>query len=225
LKHTDAISSDKDAQKDQIKASEAQVDAQVAQLAAAEAGAESAKAQLAKAVIAAPFAGVISRQDIKVGETAQNNIPVITLISRDSFKIEIFASQIEVQDLKIGDAAQVTLDDNSGSYVAKITAIDPAESVLNNVSNYKVTLNFIDPVSGLRSGVGANALVTGKTKNNIVAVPQSAVFKADGKNFVFVLQNGLQEQKEVQLGIVGTDGQVEVTGGLSAGDSILILKN
>ncbi len=221
LKKTGANSADKEAQGKQIEASEAQVNSQEEKVAAAFAGAEIAKAQIAKTKISAPFDGVIARQDIKVGEVAQSDVPVITLISRDAFKIEAYVSEIDVKNLKVDYNAQITLDDNPGQvYGAKITAIDPAENPADNVSSYKVTLNFSDPVSGLRSGVGANTAVAIQEKSGVLVIPRDAIFESGGKKFVYVSENGLRVQKEVQTGISGSNNQVEVTSGLDEGEII-----
>ena len=224
LESTNASHEAKDVQRKQIRASEEQVNVQKAAVDAALEGVQNAKAQIAKTRITAPFDGVISHQDVKVGEIAQSGVPIITLISRDAFKIEAYVSEIDVKNLKVGYSAQITLDDNPGQvYNAKITAVDPAENPADNVSSYKVTLNFSDPVSNLRSGVGANAAVAIQEKSDVLVIPRNAVFESGGKKFVYVFENDSRVQKEIQTGIFGSNNQVEVTSGLNVGDTIFIL--
>ncbi len=152
-----ANSSDKKAQRAQISASDAQIDAQEEQVTASLSNIENIKSQLKKTIIEAPFDGIIARQDIKVGEIAGAGTPIITLVSQNSFKIESFTSLLEISRLKIGDLAQITLDNNPEKILnAKITSLDPIETDINNVSNYKITLIFVDSVSDLRSGISAN---------------------------------------------------------------------
>ncbi|MFA5926239.1 MAG: efflux RND transporter periplasmic adaptor subunit [Parcubacteria group bacterium] len=227
LKKTDtANSSDKKAQKKQIEASEAQVTSQEEKVAAAYANVENAKAQIDKTVVTAPFAGVISAQDVHEGEVAQSNVPIITLASQNSYKIEAFASETDVRSLKAGDSARGNLDDRPESYFdAKITAVDPAESEINGISNYKITLSLSENISNLRSGVGANISVAIQKKNGVVAVPKDAVFEEGGKNFVYFSENGLRLKREVQTGIYGSNGNVEIISGLNAGDSIFITRS
>ena len=224
LEDTHASSADKDAQRAEINSARSLVSAQKHNVAAAQAGAEAARVQLNKKNIVAPFAGIISHQDVKVGEVAQSNVPIITLMSGDAFKIEAYVSELDVNDFKVGDGANVTLDTDSGKqYSATITAIDPAESTINKVPSYKITLNFSDAVSGLRSGTGASVAIVSENKQNVVVIPQNAVFKNNGKNFVYVSENGLRVAKEVQAGLYGSDGMVEIVSGLSAGDTIFEL--
>jgi RND family efflux transporter MFP subunit len=224
LEDTGASSADKKAQKAQIKASEAQVDSQDGKLSAALANEESARAQIAKTIILAPFDGVISAEDVKMGEVAQSNVPILTLISRDAFKVEAYASEVEVKNLKADDPAQITLDgDPQKIYNAKISSIDPAESLQGNVSNYKVTLNFSAPVAGLRSGIGANISAVGQKKENTMIIPRNALFEESGKKFVYVPEQSIMVKKEIQTGIYSLDNRVEIISGLSPGDKIFTL--
>jgi len=222
-KSSTANSADKKAQKNQIKASQAQVNAQEEQLAASLANVEAAKAQITKTILTAPFDGVIARQDVEIGETVQANVPVITLISSNSFKVETFVSEIDVNKIQVGDAAEITLDDQPNKiFSAKITAIDPAESLVGNVSNYKVTLNFSENIENLRSGINANISVISKEKDGVLVAPQNAVFEESGKKYVYVLKNGLKLKTEVQAGILGKDNLIEIVSGLQEGDKLLV---
>jgi RND family efflux transporter MFP subunit len=216
-----ANSADKKAQKKQIEASEAQVVSQEEKVAAAYANVESASAQIDKTIITAPFDGIISKQDVFEGEVAQSNIAIITLSSRDSFKVEAFASEIDVRNIHVGDSAQISLDDGSGRFFdAEINSMDPAEDLIDNVSNYKVTLNFRENISDLRSGVGASVSIAAEKKNDVLLIPQDAVFEEEGKKFVYISKNGLREKKEIQTGIYGADNMAEVISGLSSGDNV-----
>ncbi|MDD5489997.1 MAG: efflux RND transporter periplasmic adaptor subunit, partial [Candidatus Moranbacteria bacterium] len=222
-KTSTANSADKRAQKRQIEASEAEVAVQEAQLEAAFENAKAAGAQIPKTAVAAPFDGIISKQDVKTGEVVQADAPIITLISPDSFKIEAFASEIDVNKIRIGDSAQITLDDQPGkNFAAKIVAIDPAESTVNNVSNYKITLNFSENVENLRSGVGANVSVVSKNKGGVLVVPKDAIFEESGKKYVYASKNGLRVKAKVQTGINGSNNTIEIVSGLVEGDKLFV---
>jgi len=218
---TGVNTSDIKAQREQINVSQEQVESQEANLRAAEANVATTKAQIDKTVIVAPFDGIITKQDPKVGEVAQSNVPFITLASQNNFKIEVFVSQIDIPNIHEGSAAQVTLDNvPDREFSATVTAIDPAESVINNISNYKVTLNFTAVTPELRSGVGTNVTLTSESQENTVLVPKDALYQDNNRSYVFVSQNGTRQVREVQTGIYGSNGMVEITKGLNAGEII-----
>jgi HlyD family secretion protein len=225
LKSPNDTSNDKKAQKEQIEASKAVVEAQGAQLEAARSNAQIAKAEIDKTIIRAPFSGVISKQDVEVGEVAQSNVPILTIINNGEFKIEAFVSEIDAKKIQEGNAVKVTSDSNPGvEYNAKITAIDPAETLINNISSYKITIHFDQNNPELVSGTGINAKIELQKKEGVLIVPKNAVFEDNNKKYIYVSMGGLREKKEIKTGVYGEDNMVEIISGLSEGDIIFTVK-
>ena len=222
LKHGHAIAEDKRAQQEQIIADEATVKSGQAAAAAADEGVVAARARLSQSSMIAPFDGVIAEQTMKVGEVAQAGTPVVTLISQDAFKVETYASEIDVKALAIGDVASVTLSDavSGQAHIARVVAIDPAETDQGGVSRYKVTLGFTDPVEGLRSGVDAHASIVTAVRQSVITIPREAILQYNGKQFVTISSDGARETRDVEVGLSGHDGQVEIVSGLNAGDRV-----
>jgi len=226
LKKTSASSSDKDAQRNQIDASEAQVEAQKANIEAAEASVQGAEAQIEKTVIRAPFSGVLAKQDVEIGEIASSDSPIITLINKDIFEVEVFASEIDMKNIKIGDKAKITLDNNTGeTYSAHVTAIDQAATMQNNVSAYKITLDFDEKLENITSGSDANVKIIADNKADVITIPKDAIYTENNKSFVYASKNGIREKQAVSTGIYGNNDMVEITAGLQEGDKIFKLTN
>jgi RND family efflux transporter MFP subunit len=160
-KSSSANSNDKKAQEALISADEATVDSQKSQILALQKTAQSLADNINKTIILAPFNGLITGQDAEIGEIAvsntMNSMPIITIINDNSFEIDAYASQLDAKNISVGLAAKVILD-NDGRQIldAKVTAIDPAATIVNGVSSYKVTLNFTDSNLRLASGDDAN---------------------------------------------------------------------
>lgn len=225
LKSPNNTANDKKAQKEQIDASDAAVEAQEAQVTALENLAQSARAEVDKTIIQAPYDGIISRQDVEVGETFQSGTPIITLINKKEFKIELFVSEIDAKKIQVGDAAEITIDSQPGvSYSANVTAVDPAETLINNVSNYKITLHFDQNSSDFISGTDANVHIDLEKLSDVLAVPKSAIFQENDKTYVYISRNGLRQKQEISVGIYGDNDMVEIVSGLSEGDTIFLVK-
>jgi HlyD family secretion protein len=226
LKKTDANTPDKDAQKNQIEASDAQVEAQVANIEAAKASVQGATAQIEKTIIRAPFSGILAKQDVEIGEVATSNSAILTLINGNDFEVEIFVSVTDAKNIKIGDKAEITLDNSVGeTHLAHVTVVDPTETLQNNISTYKVTLNFDEKVENIKSGVDANAEIVIGNKTGVIMIPKDAIYTENDQQFVYVSKAGLREKKEISTGSYGSNGMVEITSGLQAGDKILKLAN
>ena len=200
--------------------------AQEAKIVAVRATIDNYNAQIAKTVLLAPFSGVVTKEDAKLGETVTANIPVVSLMSDGKFKIEATVPEVDVAKITLHDTAQVMLDAYSEVvFPATVTMIDPAETIIEGVSTYKVTLHF-DKNEGdrIRSGMTANIDILTNKKEGALVVPSRAVSTKEGKKFVQVLDGGIPRDVEVELGLHGSDGSIEVLSGLSEGQQVITFK-
>ncbi|MEK7109456.1 MAG: efflux RND transporter periplasmic adaptor subunit [Patescibacteria group bacterium] len=196
---------------------------QEAQVKAARADVAAAQAELGKTFITAPFSGVITVVDAKVGKIVSPNTPEISIISGGVFQIESYVPEINVALLRRGDKAQVTLDaygDNT-FFDATVASIDPADTVRDGVSTYRAVLQFDRPDTRIKAGMTANIVITTDTKASVLSVPQGLVQYRGAKSYVRVLVGGAVQEREVTLGGVSSLGEVEVLSGLAAGDIVV----
>ena len=170
------------------------------------------QAQLAKTVLYAPIDGVISVQDIKIGETVSPNVPVVSMIS-DGFEIDANVSERDVSKIHVDDEADVTTDTSRDAPVFKatVTSVDPAETVINGVSTYKVTLHFVQSDERIKSGMTANIDIITKKLTNVVAVPEDAII-TKGDDTIVLVDTGKSspEERIIKTGIVGSNGFVQI---------------
>jgi multidrug efflux pump subunit AcrA (membrane-fusion protein) len=126
--------------------------------------------------------------------------------------------------IKLGDKAEIILDafGNDRTFNAEITEIDPAEKIVDGISTYKTTLRFIDPsTSEIRSGMTANVKITTARKDGVLVVPQKTVFSRENAKFVTVIKDkNSTEQREISIGLKGSNGNFEVLGGLEEGEKV-----
>ncbi len=183
-----------------------------------------AQAEVSKYQLRSPINGIVTKQDAKVGEIAYANTELVSLISDSSFEIKVDVPELDIARIKKGNVANVTMDayGSGANFAAIVTAIDPAETIVDNVPKYKVTLVFKDRDERIKSGLTANVYITTNIKTEAMIIPSKALISRDGKKYVTVEVNGVGEEKEITLGIRGNRGYVEVLSGLSLGDTILI---
>ncbi|MFA6475905.1 MAG: efflux RND transporter periplasmic adaptor subunit [Candidatus Paceibacterota bacterium] len=172
----------------------------------------------------APFAGVITRLDIKSGEQAIAGQATISMINSGLFQIESFVPEIYIAGLIVGNEATVTLDayGTETAFKAKVISIDPAETIKDGVSTYKVKLQFESGDSRIKPGMTSNLVITTYKKPNVISVPSSAITSRSGQNFVQVKVGEAVIETPVTLGQVGTLGQTEITSGLKTGDQVVL---
>lgn len=204
-----------------------QIAIQQAAVAQARADVTVVNADLSKTVIRAPISGVITVQDAEVGEIISANKTVVTIISGSSFEIEANVPEADIALIEVGDTAKVSLDayGDDTPFVARVAKIDPAETVIEGVSTYGVTLVFEGDDSRIKSGMTADVLIQTDSRTGVLAVPARAIMTENGDRFVRILskKNGQETviSVPVETGLRASDGYIEILSGLSEGDMVI----
>jgi len=201
-----------------------QVSAQEAMVRQAEAKSQLINSQLVKTVLRAPFSGVIAKKDIKIGEVVSSNRPIVSVIGQDEFEIETFIPEADIAKINIGDEAEVTLDayGNDEFFEAEVVSIDPAETIVEGVSTYKTILALKSANGRIKSGMTANIEILADRKEGVIAVPARAVIYRNGDKILRILVGDTIDERMVETGIRGSDGFIEITGGIEAGEEVIV---
>lgn len=182
---------------------------------------------LSKTIITSPVNGTVYKMDADAGEIVQASAVIAGVISNTKFKIEADVPEADIAKLHIGDGAKVTLDayGNGIFFNAKIVSIDPAEKIIDGVATYRTTLQFTAEDPRIKSGMTANIDISTAKKIGAVSLPARTIFTKNNKKYVTVaLAENKTEEREIQTGIQGVDGSVEIISGLQVGEKVLIPK-
>lgn len=198
--------------------------AQEAQIKVAEADLANAQAQLGKTLVVAPFDGIVTKMDVKIGEISSPSVSDIAMIGVGLFEIESFIPEVNIARLSVGNPAFITLDAYGADVVfdATVVAIDPAETVRDGVSTYKTTLRFVNTDPRIKPGMTANIRITAESKFDVITIPKSVISEVNGIKTVRIKIGELTQEIPVTTGSVTALGQVEITSGLSEGDTIIL---
>lgn len=234
-----------------IAAAQAQVDSATTALAQAEANLEvqqaaarpadisvanaqilSAQGQYATAQVAfnnmmlkAPADGTITLVSTKVGEQVSALSPVMVLQDVNNLHVEANISEANVASLRLGQVVDYTFDalGPDRHFPGTLTIINPASTVISGVVNYKVTADFA-PIPEIKPGMTANMTILAANKDNVLAVPNSALISVNGKYTVRVVDDLVKKtyhSTSVQSGLEADGGLVEIISGLSEGQTIV----
>ncbi len=216
----------------QIKTQEAQVAQAQANVTAQEARINQIKQEfygwqlrLAKNFLISPINGIVTHLDIQPGELVNAYTPVISILAEGAFELEAYVPEADIINIKIGDKATLTFDalEENNNFQATVNHIDPAETIIEGVTTYKVTLKFDNISHLIKSGMTANIDIITAKKENVIIVPQKAIISKNGQKYVRLLMNdGNIQEREVITGIKGIDGNIEIQEGLSENDKVII---
>lgn len=211
-------------QEAQVQQAEANLDYQKAQIKYAEANRWNIWAQMAKTVIRSPIDGVVTKQETRAGEIVSSNEIVVSVMSEAKLEIETFVPEVDVTKLSLEDEASVTLDayDEGEIFKARVVGIDPAETIIDGVSTYKIKLQFEQEDERIKSGMTANIEVLADKRENAISIPQRAVISKNGDKIVRVLGGGEVKEVKVETGLKGSNGTIEIISGVNEGDTVIV---
>ncbi|OHA01935.1 MAG: hypothetical protein A3H71_00255 [Candidatus Sungbacteria bacterium RIFCSPLOWO2_02_FULL_48_13b] len=198
-------------------------------LAVLEAGVKTAEADLAllgkersDKGLYAPVVGVVTSINYEIGEIARTNTVAVVLISSGGVEIEANVPEVDISKITAGDSVKITLDALPGEeFSGVVTHIDPAETVVDGVTNYKVKIGFKAGDLRVKTGSTANLEIETLKKTNVLTLPQYGIVETDNGIFVRELVNGAPKDFPVRTGIRSSDGYVEIISGVKEGDEVV----
>jgi len=143
----------------------------------------------------------------------------MTIANRASTYIDFEVDEQYIAVLKVGDSLTTTIGANT--ITAKITHIGKTASLSSDGLTSTVTVRT-RPEGGvsLTPGATATATVTLGTKTDALVLPRGAYLTTGGQKYVYRVEGTKAKKTKVEFGDI-QGAQVEVTGGLSAGDTII----
>ncbi len=199
----------------------------------AEAGVASAQAALQRAsndladrTINAPVAGIITKVNSEVGETNSLTQPVMILLADSKQEIKVQVPESDIAKLQVGQKADITFDalGSNEHFNGHVAFIDPASTVIQDVVYYEVTVLFDSNDERIKPGMTANVDIESGRKNDVLVIPLRAVKYDNKKPYVEVLSGEQVVRKDIETGLKGDDGLVELISGLSLGDKVITFK-
>ena len=218
-KRTDAIFARGLIARAQLDSAVARRDSARASLASAEAALRSAGQQADYTVLRAPFAGVITRRYVQVGEAVQSGPPapqqLIGLASLKNLRVTVQVPQSAVAAIRQFNTAQVLLDDGRRVAAGKITIFPYADPATHS---FNVRLDLAGDNTGLYPGMTVKvAFVDGTAKR--LLLPVSALVQRGELVGVYVLDAHGVTLRQVRTGY-RYDKKVEVLAGLEDGEHV-----
>jgi len=179
-----------------------------------------AAAQLGYSEIRSPIDGVVTDRPLFVGDVAQANQPILTVMDTSRVIAKAHIPQSDAVVLKTGDEAQLkvaNLDEPVKGRVSLISpALDPGSTTI------EVWVEARKPNPALKPGMTVSISMTAKTVKDAITVPTAAVFKnAEGADYVLLAGSDEKaHQKVVQLGVRNVE-DTQIVSGIKAGDPVI----
>lgn len=182
---------------------------------------------LEKIQIRAPIDGTISNIMPEIGERVTANEPIVTMLSDSAYDIEALVPESDVALVKIGQTVTITLDafGDDVEFEGTVVREDPDQTVIQEAVYYKTRISVDVGERELKPGMSANVTILTSKQENVLVIPRRAVRTDDETNEMsvrIITSDDTIEERVVQLGLRGDEGQVAIMDGLREGETLII---
>jgi len=182
--------------------------------------------QIKEATIISPVQGQITKIQKRIGEIVQPMLQdvVISLLPIIPFEIEVNIYEEDIVKINVGNQVDISLVAFPEKiFKGKVITIDPAEKAIEGVIYYEVKILFEGEIpQDLKPGMTVDVKIKTASKENVLVIPEGAIQKKNGKKFIEVLERKKNEEREVVIGLEGSNGMAEIISGVSEGERIIV---
>lgn len=170
--------------------------------------------------VRAPVAGTISSFPLSRGATVSPSTSIGKISSTADVEITIAVAERYVSRIAVGQQATLSFDAWPGEqFTAKVTEVSPVLDTVTRTMTVKLRLDPTDP--RVKIGMYSRVKLVTDTRENVIVVPATAVIVRNSIPYVFVVQQGRAEMREVSQGLK-IDDRLEITSGISVGDEVIV---
>jgi len=199
--------------------SKSQFDQLEATLKANRARLNAATARLEDTVIRAPFSGNVGLRRVSVGTLISPGDVITTLDDTSVIKLDFSVPENFLATLREGLAVRATAPAFPGrSFAGKVSSIDSRVDM--NTRSVTVRALLANEDGALRPGMFLNVSLANDEREALV-IPEEALTPEAERQYVFVVNEGRAERREVRIG-GRRPGSVEVLAGLEAGERVVV---
>ena len=218
----------------ELSASDKNLDVLLAQVTQAEIGYQQSLNQLKQAqisyeqavnglnntVVEAPMKGVVSSLNVKQGQIVGSGQVAATIVDMDTVYVQISVVENVVNKIKEGQEVEVSVPAVFDGYIkSTIGYISPTADPMNKL--YTVRLYLDNKEYGIRPGMTGSVKLSLDSVDEAIVIKSDAVLDKDGKKIVYIVENDMAVEKEVETGL-DTGELIEIISGINQGDSVII---
>jgi cobalt-zinc-cadmium efflux system membrane fusion protein len=141
--------------------------------------------------ITAPISGYITDVNVKIGTNAEPGQVLFSIVDNSKMHVDLLVYEKDLQKVKVGQTINFVLTNQDNTEIqGKVFSIGKAFE--NETKSVAVHADITNEQQTLIPGMYVNALINVGT-HSVKAVPVDAVVKADGREFIFVLEESEEE--------------------------------
>jgi len=183
-----------------------------------------ASEQFKKTQITAPFDGQLTDIHPEVGEYAVAGQTSVQMLATGEYQIMAAVDETDITKVALNDEAEVTFDafGDDQVFAGYIAKINPAETVVEGLVSYQITVYLNEDVPAIRSGLSADITIITEELEDVLLVPNRAILTENMVKYVRIMDGGEVRQREVEVGVRGDGGDSQIVNGVKEGEEIVV---
>ncbi|MFA4842340.1 MAG: efflux RND transporter periplasmic adaptor subunit [Candidatus Omnitrophota bacterium] len=174
-----------------------------------------------KAPVVSPLTGVVGRVFVDKGESVNPQTQIAMVVNMDKVKIVLDIPEIYLSRVSLGQKAKITLDAYPDEvFMGVVSKISPVLDLATRSSPVEIAAD--NPKHTLNSGMFTRVSLVLSRHEAVPVILKEAIIGHEPDLYVFVVKDKIATLKKISLGI-RQGPYYEVTGGLSAGDLVVVL--
>jgi RND family efflux transporter MFP subunit len=191
-----------------------------ANLAGADANVERLRQLEAFKRVTAPFAGVITKRNVDIGDLIDSNKPLFLLSQTDPLRVYVSVPQSYAHLVKQGQAAEVTQTELRGR-TFKGQVARTASSIDSNTRTMQVEITLPNKDGALLPGAFVNVELVAAPSNTLTVPSNALLFRSQGNLVAKVDDRGTVKLQPVRIGR-NYGETVEILDGLTGSESLVL---
>lgn len=141
--------------------------------------------------LTSPLSGYVTEVNVKLASNAEVGKPLFTIVDNSKLHVDLLVYEKDLQKVKAGQNIRFVLTNQDNSeIIGKVFNV--SKSFENDTKSVAVHAEILNPSKSLIPGMYVNALIDVGTRQ-VQALPTDAVIRADGREYIFVLEEGHEE--------------------------------
>jgi len=138
--------------------------------------------------VIASISGYVTEVNVKIGSNAEVGKPLFNIVDNSKLHVDLLVYEKDLNKVKAGQSIRFTLTNQDNTEI-KGRVFNVSQSFENDTKSVAVHADISNGSQALIPGMYVNALIDVGTRE-VEALPVDAIVKADGREFIFVLEEG-----------------------------------
>ncbi|MCJ7700152.1 MAG: efflux RND transporter periplasmic adaptor subunit [Anaerolineales bacterium] len=190
----------------------------------AEARIAAAQATLNQIHITAPFDGILTMRENKIGDQVAPGTSAFRIDDLSSLLVDLEVSEVDINRIQEGQSVSLTFDAILGKeYHGEVIEVALVGTEIEGIVNFTVTLELADADDDVRPGMTSAVNIVIDELEIVLLVPNRAVRVVDNQRVVYILsENDQLEAIAITLGASSDINSELLDSDLAVGDLVVL---